>query len=594
MENNKLCYLEMKNNKSNLLHEQSRTNDKSIEEKAIDDSLESYLESIEESAINCDKVDMFMRRIDCLNTKGKSLYESSILESFLPSIRETEFSYRKIVPYITPYFTLKEYLKMFPDTDKNMFQYVIENDQKEYFHEIRDLQKEYNESHNEKIIDRLLELGWNPMIPINGESIKSARERQIDYLDNHAVKITEIADISEFNTNISEEFINESDIINNAVEPVYIVLSYTSTAFGKVIKAYQKCTYTHAMLSLDHTLKKLYSYNLQPNIKVNGFQIDSIDAYKNTDFNLKVICFFVTKETKKKLKEVIRWFEDHVEQTSYSIMSIVNIVFNKTTDTLYDTAMVCSQFVDSVLKMCNIDITHVPSNLATPRTFEKLETGEKSKLFCVFEGMKSKYNPSVVKRKVMALLKSPKKIVYNEDTISTLFEYKIENLRLYNMADKEMNKIFQEFNEYITPEAIIGEVSMPVKFTKQGDLIIVKKEDLQTEYNEAHKLLSMYDETNIEGIKHELAKLFYLNSIIEKKLKKMKNSNNSEYKELIDLRARILNDFSTYFKIVKTVEPHFDFTEYIKHSEYYNKTIKIDNYTLKYSGRLIKDFLSQF
>ena len=101
----------------------------------------------------------------------------------------------------------------------------------------------------------------------------------------------------------------------------------------------------------------------------------------------------------------------------------------------------------------------------------------------------------------------------------------------------------------------------------------------------------MYDETNIQGIKHELARLYYLNNVIEKKLKKIKKSD-KDYKELIDLRARILNDFSTYFKLVKTIEKDFDFMEYMKSSEYYNKYLVVDGSTLKQSGSLIKKFIN--
>ena len=100
----------------------------------------------------------------------------------------------------------------------------------------------------------------------------------------------------------------------------------------------------------------------------------------------------------------------------------------------------------------------------------------------------------------------------------------------------------------------------------------------------------MYDMTNEEGIKHELARLFYINSIIEKKLKKKKQQD-PEYKELTDLRARVINDFTKYFKIIKTNDKEFDFNKYIKNSEYYNKTITVDNSTLKFTGNYIKAIL---
>lgn len=70
----------------------------------------------------------------------------------------------------------------------------------------------------------------------------------------------------------------------------------------------------------------------------------------------------------------------------------------------------------------------------------------------------------------------------------------------------------------------------------------------------------------------------------------MKKGDNS-YKELIDLRARVINDFKKYFKIVQSIEPDFDFETYIKDSEYYDKTIIVDKHTLKYTGKTIKEII---
>ena len=44
-------------------------------------------------------------------------------------------------------------------------------------------------------------------------------------------------------------------------------------------------------------------------------------------------------------------------------------------------------------------------------------------------------------------------------------------------------------------------------------------------------------------------------------------------------------------KIVVDKEPKFDFSKYYQNSEYYNGSITIDNKTMKYSGKLIKQFL---
>ena len=65
----------------------------------------------------------------------------------------------------------------------------------------------------------------------------------------------------------------------------------------------------------------------------------------------------------------------------------------------------------------------------------------------------------------------------------------------------------------------------------------------------------------------------------------------ANYKKLIDLRARVLNDFKKYFKIVLDKEPDFNFYEYYKKSEYYDGNIIIDNKIVKITKNLILRFL---
>ena len=66
-----------------------------------------------------------------------------------------------------------------------------------------------------------------------------------------------------------------------------------------------------------------------------------------------------------------------------------------------------------------------------------------------------------------------------------------------------------------------------------------------------------------------------------------------QYKPIIDLRARVLNDFKKYMKVVLKKEPEFNFNEYFKASEYYDSSIVIDNSTMKFLGSLIKKIISK-
>ena len=89
-----------------------------------------------------------------------------------------------------------------------------------------------------------------------------------------------------------------------------------------------------------------------------------------------------------------------------------------------------------------------------------------------------------------------------------------------------------------------------------------------------------------------MARLFYINSVLEKKLNKM-DKNSPNYKESIDLRARVMNDFHKISKIVFDKDINFDFNKYFKKSEYSNESLEVDYNVLKYSGKLIKSIIGK-
>jgi hypothetical protein len=241
--------------------------------------------------------------------------------------------------------------------------------------------------------------------------------------------------------------------------------------------------------------------------------------------------------------------------------------------------------------MANIDHTHKSSNLVTPGDFEHLN--EKMKVFTVFKGNKKSYKRREVDKKIKTLEKintiKQLNVMESADLLKHISSGLIENFFTCDTENIYIHESLKNIREMLTiePVIVVREFKSPVRFTDLGELSIDLPKNLQNEYNEAHKLLSLYDVTNLNGIKHEVARLFYLNGIIEKKLKRVKKTD-KDFKTYMDLRARILNDYSTYFKIIKQAEPTFDFMDYLKGTEYWNKTVTIDGSTLKYTGAYIK------
>ena len=155
----------------------------------------------------------------------------------------------------------------------------------------------------------------------------------------------------------------------------------------------------------------MVSFNRDLKTGEGGFFIEGIQDYKNPktgDADLCVLGLFVTEEQKKKIKEVIDWYQKNKRFTHYSLGNIANIVFNRTTESVYSLSMVCSQFVDNVLKLANIDITRKANNLVSPEDFLHVASDE-NKVYIVYQGLRSKYSPKAVKAKMDSILRFRKR-----------------------------------------------------------------------------------------------------------------------------------------------------------------------------------------
>lgn len=564
-----------------------------IEESAIDQTLSIF----EEEVSLADPLRREILRIDAYTEKD-SFYESTLLREFVDSAKDTVADYDSDLPAITPYLTYNEfcaYMEETLDYIPTPADYIFIDNGKAYYDTIKRLQETKGTESAQ------LSLGWNPAIPINANTIKNARNRQLKwYNENNNIQII---DVSNMDSNLPDDMLyedNNTSLLDtsNLLKPIYIVLSYSETAFGKVITKFKHSEYSHAGVGFDTSMDNIYSYNFKPKEHISGFTKESIKDYgndKNYDSKIMVNTVFVPSEAWTKIKNTLKFYEDNKDKTKYSWKNIGNIVFNKAVDAKNSLEMVCSQFVDNLLKVANIDITNgKSSNLVAPGDFEKNPEG--TKVFTVFKGNKSAYNRRAVDNKVRALLKrntySQLNVLESADILAKVYENLVENFFMYDCEQDTIHESMVKIRKMLTPTPaiVMQEFKSPVRFTDDGSLSVDLPQRLQDQYEESHKLLSLYDASNVNGMKHEVARLFYLNTIIEKKLTRMKKTDKN-YKELIDLRARVLNDYSTYFKVIKQIEPDFDFMDYLKGTEYWNKTITIDGATLKYTGSYIKKAL---
>ena len=137
---------------------------------------------------------------------------------------------------------------------------------------------------------------------------------------------------------------------------------------------------------------------------------------------------------------------------------------------------------------------------------------------------------------------------------------------------------------------LLQEKSIGFEFDARGNLFVknfLKNNSYQSVYMESHRLLMEYDRAkNIEGMKYELAKMYYLNLKISEDL--IKQDRTKKDKELVKIRARVLNDFHKYLKVVLKNDKQFNFSNYYQRSEFCDDSFVITAPTLKHAGKYAK------
>ena len=155
--------------------------------------------------------------------------------------------------------------------------------------------------------------------------------------------------------------------------------------------------------------------------------------------------------------------------------------------------------------------------------------------------------------------------------------------------NRAYNRANTLFHRSVTAN-LLQEKGIGFEFDNKGNLFVknfLKNKNYQATYMESHRLLMEYDRAkNIEAIKYELAKMYYLNLKITEDLTKQDRTKKD--KELVKIRARVLNDFHKYLKVVLKNDRQFNFSNYYQRSEFCDDSFVITAPTLKHAGKYAK------
>lgn len=175
---------------------------------------------------------------------------------------------------------------------------------------------------------------------------------------------------------------------------VYIVTSQTGTKFSRFLRLFNRATYNHASIAMDHNLDELYSFGRQCLWMpiACGFVRERPDRgvyrrYPNTQ--CAVYRITVTGEQYFRLREAINRFEEEEWTYRYNFLGLLaifaGIPFHRSHH------FVCSQFVAYVLQESDIWNPEKDVSLIRPQDFSSLPGAQ-----LVYQGSISDYGKKIL------------------------------------------------------------------------------------------------------------------------------------------------------------------------------------------------------
>lgn len=196
------------------------------------------------------------------------------------------------------------------------------------------------------------------------------------------------------------------EAVSRKAKPVFIISSWTNTAFGKLIKIGTQSTYTHSGISLDSSLEKIYTFNADNKAnKFGGVSIESLQSYIDfyNDCLIEVSCVFIKESDLKIIKAAMEHMTQAQDKTTYDFLNILNIIVGRAREMGNNAmTMVCSQFVAYMLSKADIYLVNKPLNLITPKDLV-MSTVSNPKVYLVYEGLGREYNSKKVDKQIRQL-----------------------------------------------------------------------------------------------------------------------------------------------------------------------------------------------
>lgn len=373
--------------------------------------------------------------------------------------------------------------------------------------------------------------------------------------------------------------------------PVYVMLVHSGTTVSNLIKTISHSEYSHASISFDSSLDHMYSFARKDpkNPFIGGFRYESIGKgfYDKKEIPYALYVVPCTEDQVKRMKKRLDYFVKNNSKFSFDFAGLVKNYIGYADEPEY--RWFCSRFVADVLNAGSPEefkYIDEPS-LMDPDDFKKTNFAR----FVIAGDNMMKYDRKLVDKltkKILIEEKHRKQTGYTlaEDVIDPTIPYE-DDILVYQLLTMD-ESVVDDVLKYLQ--------SFKIKFDQDSNVIIHQREykELSQHFNKSKRMLRHYRKTGAtESIKNELCKLYYMINIIETYY--LKPTTNAKYeerqKQMMDLRALMINVFRQNLNEVTAKEPNFNFQSYYNASDY-GKDLKIPKTVIAATGKALITMLS--
>lgn len=373
--------------------------------------------------------------------------------------------------------------------------------------------------------------------------------------------------------------------------PVYVMLVHSGTTVSNLIKTISHSEYSHASISFDSSLDHMYSFARKDpkNPFLGGFRYESIGKgfYDKKEIPYALYVVPCTEDQVKRMKKRLDYFVKNNSKLSFDFAGLVKNYIGYADEPEY--RWFCSRFVADILNAGSPEefkYIDEPS-LMDPDDFKKTNFAR----FVISGDNMMEYDRKLVDKltkKILIEEKHRKQTGYTlaEDVIDPTIPYE-DDILVYQLLTMDESVVDDVLN-YLQ--------SFKIKFDQDGNVIIHQREykELSQHFNKSKRMLRHYRKTGAtESIKNELCKLYYMINIIETYY--LKPATDEKYKErqkqMMDLRALMINVFRQNLNEVTAKEPNFNFQSYYNASDY-GKDLKIPKTVIAATGKALITMLS--